>query len=208
VEGPQLAEKNRGIPEDTRLRLLIAGARVFAMSGFKGATMADVAADAGVSRAALYKHFANKDDLFVAVVEKVHADADLRVKASISKIGSTTATAKRVIIEMVTARELSYAEAVSNSPFAQELVTITGERCAALIASWETAFHTQFVTLTQAMIDKGKLLLRPGQTAEGLYLMIRAAKVGLKTIDPTMSENVYLRMFEDMLVTLLDGATR
>src|SRR5256886_15330841 len=50
---------------ETRERLLRAAADVFAERGYDGTGVADIAAAAGVSKGALYAHFASKADLLV-----------------------------------------------------------------------------------------------------------------------------------------------
>jgi AcrR family transcriptional regulator len=53
----------------TRTELLDAAARVFARRGFHGASVDEVAAEAGYTSGAVYSHFAGKDDLFLAAFE-------------------------------------------------------------------------------------------------------------------------------------------
>lgn len=62
---------------DAREELLSAAARVFAESGFHDASIDEVAKRAGYSKGAVYWHFASKDDLFLALVEK-HVDRPTR----------------------------------------------------------------------------------------------------------------------------------
>jgi AcrR family transcriptional regulator len=50
---------------DTRERLLLAAAEVFAARGYDGTRVADIAVAAGVSNGALYAHFSSKADLLV-----------------------------------------------------------------------------------------------------------------------------------------------
>jgi AcrR family transcriptional regulator len=57
-----------GWPEK-RQAILRAARLVFTRNGFARANVADVAAEAGVSKRTLYKHYGNKESLFVAVVE-------------------------------------------------------------------------------------------------------------------------------------------
>ena len=54
--------------EDTRSRILEAGERVFAESGFAGASMRTIAETAGVAQGLLHYHFENKRRLYAAVV--------------------------------------------------------------------------------------------------------------------------------------------
>ena len=53
----------------TRDRVLEAAARVFAARGFAGASMEEIAASAGFTRGAVYSNFADKAELFLAVLE-------------------------------------------------------------------------------------------------------------------------------------------
>jgi AcrR family transcriptional regulator len=55
--------------EETRAELIAAAASVFARHGFHGASIGQIAREAGYSTGAIYWHFAGKDDLFLAVYE-------------------------------------------------------------------------------------------------------------------------------------------
>jgi AcrR family transcriptional regulator len=55
--------------EETRAELVEAAARVFARRGFHGASIEQIAREAGYSTGAIYWHFDGKDDLFLAVYE-------------------------------------------------------------------------------------------------------------------------------------------
>ena len=54
----------------TRARVLEAAAKVFAVRGFDGASMEEIAAEAGFTRGAVYSNFADKSELFLAVLEE------------------------------------------------------------------------------------------------------------------------------------------
>jgi AcrR family transcriptional regulator len=54
----------------TRAKLLQAAARVYAAHGFAGATLDDVAEEAGLTKGAVYGHFGSKDNLLVALMEE------------------------------------------------------------------------------------------------------------------------------------------
>ncbi|ORV41060.1 TetR family transcriptional regulator [Mycolicibacter engbaekii] len=56
--------------ERTRSLLLDAAEEVFAEKGFTTATLDDIAQAAGYTKGAIYKHFAAKDELFLAVSER------------------------------------------------------------------------------------------------------------------------------------------
>jgi AcrR family transcriptional regulator len=58
---------------ETRARLLRAAAEVYASRGFGGATLDDVAAQAGLTKGAVYGHFGSKENLLLALVEEYMA---------------------------------------------------------------------------------------------------------------------------------------
>jgi AcrR family transcriptional regulator len=55
---------------NTRERLLAAARRVFARSGFHGASVEEIASEAGFSTGALYSNFDGKEDLFLVLMER------------------------------------------------------------------------------------------------------------------------------------------
>lgn len=55
---------------DTRARLLQAAARVYARRGFGGATLDEVAGEAGFTKGAVYGHFGSKENLLMALMEE------------------------------------------------------------------------------------------------------------------------------------------
>jgi AcrR family transcriptional regulator len=55
---------------ETRTRLLEAAARVYARRGFGGATLDEVAAEAGFTKGAVYAHFGSKENLLLALMEE------------------------------------------------------------------------------------------------------------------------------------------
>jgi len=79
------AADSRG--KNKRQDILEAAARQFSASGFHGANMRDVAADAGVLAGSIYYHFESKEALYVAV----HAAAvDMMTNAVRAAIAGVT----------------------------------------------------------------------------------------------------------------------
>ena len=56
--------------QQTRARLLDAAGQVFARRGFHAATVDEVADAAGYTKGAVYSNFANKDELFLALLDQ------------------------------------------------------------------------------------------------------------------------------------------
>jgi AcrR family transcriptional regulator len=67
VETPRLPRIER------REQILAAATRAFARAGFAATSLDDVAAEAGVSRVILYRHFDSKTDLYRAVLDRACA---------------------------------------------------------------------------------------------------------------------------------------
>lgn len=68
--------------EQTQRQLLMAARRLFAESGYAGTSTPDIVAAAGVTRGALYHHYADKKALFAAVVEEEHLLIAMAINAA------------------------------------------------------------------------------------------------------------------------------
>ncbi|MFF7940817.1 TetR/AcrR family transcriptional regulator [Nocardia gamkensis] len=77
--------------ERTRSLLLDAAEAVFAEKGFTAATLDDIAHTAGYTKGAIYKHFATKEDLFLALSDRYlrrYFDTFAEVLSSVSEVGA------------------------------------------------------------------------------------------------------------------------
>ena len=76
--------------EHTRSLLLDAAEEVFAEKGFMAASLDDIAAAAGYTKGAIYKHFATKEDLFLAASDRywrLYFDNFAEVLAEATQLG-------------------------------------------------------------------------------------------------------------------------
>lgn len=64
----------RSVSETKRASILKAGRLHFLSKGYNGAAIADIAREADVSTATLYKHFTSKEELFAAVINGAYPD--------------------------------------------------------------------------------------------------------------------------------------
>ncbi|BCI53014.1 hypothetical protein NIIDNTM18_22920 [Mycolicibacterium litorale] len=67
---PQIPSTTKGM--QTRAHLLSSARAVFGRDGYVGTTMSGVATEAGMSLGGLYRYFADKEDLFAALVADTH----------------------------------------------------------------------------------------------------------------------------------------
>jgi TetR/AcrR family acrAB operon transcriptional repressor len=69
--------------QETRTRILDAAEQVFAEKGVSRTSLADIAQTAGVTRGAIYWHFANKGELFTEMFDRVLLPLDELKAASV-----------------------------------------------------------------------------------------------------------------------------
>jgi AcrR family transcriptional regulator len=79
----------------TRAQLLSAAARVYARRGFAGATLDEVAEEAGYTKGAVYDHFGSKDKLLLALLDE-HLSAQIAEQTALFDPGKDTAERPRI----------------------------------------------------------------------------------------------------------------
>ncbi len=85
LQRPSLRDEQRAL---TRRRLLDGAEAVFARSGYHGASVNEIAREAGATTGALYSNFAGKEDLFLALFDERIA-TDVRDYSQIAADGAT-----------------------------------------------------------------------------------------------------------------------
>jgi AcrR family transcriptional regulator len=65
----QAATGGRMAAEDRRLQIVKVAVRLFSARGFRGTTTKEIAREAGVSEAIIFRHFATKEDLYTAIID-------------------------------------------------------------------------------------------------------------------------------------------
>jgi AcrR family transcriptional regulator len=89
-----------GAPRQVRERILDACRVVFTRAGFEAATLDDIAAEAGVGAATLYRHFKDKDSLIGAFVDQLGPRRALR-EALARPSGDVRADLERVAADVL-----------------------------------------------------------------------------------------------------------
>ncbi len=67
--GADFAPPARMAAEDRRRQIVSVAMRLFSERGFRGTTTKEIARDAGVSEAIIFRHFATKEDLYHAIID-------------------------------------------------------------------------------------------------------------------------------------------
>ena len=74
---------------ETREALIAAARQLFAVHGYADVSLETIVRTAGVTRGALYHHFADKTELFAAVFERVEGEVAARMGEAIAAAGQT-----------------------------------------------------------------------------------------------------------------------
>lgn len=124
--GPRPKE-TRARDGDKRARILDAAVRVVADKGFFGATIAEIAREAGVADGTIYLYFRSKDDLLVSLVEdalgRILADARARVAAAPTPLEALRAFIRHHLEEVARRPDLALVLTVELRPSAKPLKT-------------------------------------------------------------------------------------
>ncbi len=189
----------------TRAELLITASRVFAQRGYKGASVEEIAEEAGYSHGAVYSNFDGKADLFLAVLEEYMAERAQELAASQAALAEDApieararALADQWMERFARDREsfLLHMEFIAHAGRDPELAKRFGTRSAALreaIAAYIAHYQE----------EEG---IEPALPPADLALVLRALGIGLSIealVSPdAVREGVY-GDFVELLVTLL-----
>src|SRR5512141_3202105 len=98
-------------PRDLRRAILEAAKHLFIEQGYHGLSMRQIAEAVGVSKAALYYHFRDKEELFLAILE-IYLD---EIEAIIDRVEAEGTTCRQQITALV--------DAILSQPAEQRAVT-------------------------------------------------------------------------------------
>ena len=163
------------VPPDARQRAIDAAIKQFSARSYAEVTMAEVAAAAGMAKGSVYRHFASKEELFLAVVEVLMADTASDFAEAVQAAGGP---------QGITGDEgeaaIAFASVVARAmPILLEL----GARAAKGHRPSQDLARRVLVTLAEAA---GRPLVRPGRAAGG-PVEAAAVPAGLEVIEQAFS---------------------
>lgn len=118
-------------------RILAAAFERFARYGFRRTSMEDIAGEAGVSRAALYLQFRNKEEIFRRLSETLHGEALARAEHALQRKGPLVDRVRAA----VEAKSLRFVEIAFASPHGSELMDESNRLCGDLSVQAERRFQ-------------------------------------------------------------------
>lgn len=147
--------------DERRAAILQAAKQTFADYGFRKTSMDDIARGAGMSRAALYLHFRNKEDIYRSLVTAFYEHAEARFAAALAASGPVG----HVLADALLAKSGDTVEVMLTSPHGHELldvksmnatdITSSGEaRLAAILSGWLTERATAGAVVLAAPTDE------------------------------------------------------
>jgi AcrR family transcriptional regulator len=171
-------------PTATPERILAAGFARFARYGFRRTSMEDIAAEAGVSRAALYLQFCNKEEIFRRLSQALHDESLAQADAALRR-REPLVDRLRAAVE---AKSLRFVEIAYSSSHGSELMDESNRLCGDLSVQAERRFQgllaRAFRGAAQAgEIDLATVHMSPAEVAE---LFTRTAS-GLKSSGVTVA---------------------
>ncbi|MEO6026864.1 MAG: helix-turn-helix domain-containing protein [Candidatus Binatia bacterium] len=182
---------------------MAAGLRCFGRDGYRRTALDRVAREAGISRAAVYLHFANKEDLFRALVDDLHARA--LADATAAARGDAALT-ERLTAAMV-AKTSRFYDLLRASEHADEFLDENHRLCGDI----STTFATKHARLLGRMIAtaaaSGEISLASiGASATQMAELLLDTAEGIKTRNRTiLSADAYRRRLGDAVRILLAG---
>ena len=185
--------------DEKRGRILNAALSVFALYGYKRTSMEDIAKAASMSRAAVYQHFRNKEDI---LVHGVDAYFDLTVEGL-----RTALTPGRPLTEALqeacasTAGEL--AEALLDSPHGEELLSMKSGEAEEQTRRGNARILAIWAEWLMAEAAAGRVDLS-GDTAEEVAAAILAGQHGQKMMSSGYRDYIArLQVFADLMARAL-----
>lgn len=157
--------------------ILDAAYQAFARYGYRRTSMEEIARGTGMSRASLYLQFANKEEIFRALVERVHGEA---VEAAEDALVSDAPLAARLEDALV-AKVGRLLDVVEDSPHGDEIVDESSRLCGDIVLASSERFQKRLAAAFTRALRSGELdLAGTGLSAPAVAELLRLSALGLK----------------------------
>jgi len=191
-------------PQD---RILDAAMRVFRRHGFRRSSIEQAAEEASLTRQALYHHFASKEALFRAVIERLYEQGLAAEIAAAKAAEEEGLELTDILVAEIGARMQSLFASLKDSPHTEELFSEHLAQARDLYQSYSTRFADEIATTIARVCRKRKLTLASGVSVRELARCVEMAINGTKSAFPSMQPvDAFLKQLETMLRMLIAGA--
>jgi len=187
----------------TREAILGAALTCFARDGYRRTALDRVAREAGISRAALYLHFPNKEELFRALVAAWHAAANAEADAA-ARVAAPLVARLTAVLAAKTGR---FFDLLRSSQHAEEFLDENHRLCGELSTD-AAAAHARLLTrmlTTAAAAGEISLTAAGVSVAQAAEILLDVAE-GIKTRGrATLSPAAYRRRLENAVRLVVAG---
>jgi len=175
----------------------------FGRHGYRRTSMDEVAKEAGISRAALYLYFPNKEALFRALCEDVHDKLGIAAEGAAACEG----TFEEKLTGIFDAKISVFFEVLAATEHGAELLDENNRLCGDVSARCKTRFHDVLVGLLVDAQTAGEISLDERKlSAERVADMIHSAVSGIEVyVGPTLTPERYRQELAQMLNVMVAG---
>lgn len=135
--------------------ILETSAKLFGEKGYKGVSIRDIAQACGLTNAALYYHFKNKDDLYLAVLQDAHERAVATLDEAARSGGSLRSRLKQLVDRYF---EVMLAQRQSFQMLWRDLKNVDDVRASKLYANMRAGFMRPIRETIEAAQAKGEMV--------------------------------------------------
>ncbi|MBI3783346.1 MAG: TetR/AcrR family transcriptional regulator [Deltaproteobacteria bacterium] len=189
--------------QEKRGRILDAALERFAHYGYRRTSMEDIAEVAGISRAALYLHFKNKEEIFRALGRALHERAIRDAAAAARQAGSVATRLQRAL----EAKLGAFFQIVHGNAHARELLDENSRICGDISEEFRQRHLAILRRIIEGASKSGGLTPgRAGLTAATAAEMLLDAAKGIETGGATvLTPASYQRRLGQLVAVLVLG---
>ncbi|MEY8837478.1 TetR/AcrR family transcriptional regulator, partial [Cribrihabitans sp. XS_ASV171] len=169
-------------PDPKQKAILKSAWDAFARYGFRKTSMEDIARGAGMSRPALYLHYAGKEAIFRSLVQYYYDDA----AESVARVLAGPGTVPDLLAAAFAAQGRGVVQAMLSSPHGMELLDTGNATSADIAAEGEARIAAVYAAWLEREARAGRVRLEGAAT--DLALTITAALKGLKAAVPDYAD--------------------
>lgn len=189
----------------TREAILSAGLRCFGRDGYRRTALDRVAREAGISRAALYLHFANKEELFRALVQDLHARA-LAAATEAARGGGDLTERLTAILVAKTGR---FFDLLRASDHAEEFLDENHRQCGEISAAFAAKHARLLGRVVAAAAATDEVALSPPTSPTQIAELLLDTAEGIKARNrPQLSARAYEQRLGRAVRILVAGLAR
>jgi len=187
-----------------REALLRAALERFAHYGFRRTSMEDIAQEAGISRAAVYLHFRNKEEVFRALARELHEKAIAGAERAAREAGPLEQRLERALAAKLGA----FFEIVHRTAHARELIDENSRLCGDISAEFRGRHLELLREVITAAAKRGDLApARAGLTAGAAADLLLDSAKGIES-GAAMTPAAHRRRLGQLVRVIVRGLKR